>query len=200
MHTRIIELKRDNVLLSIIGTAHIGTSEYYNLIQNYIDNRDSVVLYEGVSKGVFNTKELDLNLIYETFASMADLKLQKSCMLYKDSWINSDIPFDMVNVIDPSTMDKLFDIDVAKFLSIASNKNVKKLTKVLLNIYPSWMNINTSVCTIRNYTPVLDAVRLISAGNTDISILYGEGHVNGIVKALKSMGFVVTKTIRVKAW
>ena len=190
MKTSVKQYKRGSKRIILVGVSHIGCVEYYNELQNILDNySNEYVLFEGV--GGFD--ELKGNKSYDILASKIGLVAQKNSIKYRDEWIRSDLNKDILLSADSNFVKKNLKTYLKTGNITRFQMNLGKLISPFLNIF------SPVVIDLRNYNLILDLFKHLIKKDT-VCIFYGEGHIYGIDKYIKRVGFKKLYEHKVKAF
>jgi hypothetical protein len=138
-----------------------------------------------------------LDFLYKLAAEMTDFVMQS--FNKTDKWVNSDTTSEVVAQMNSNALDRVSKIDMKRYDSIRNNESAKKLFKFALIAALNSLGAigkNSPPCTLRNGLPVLDTLKSMSNNCKKISIVYGEAHIPGIEKMLKSVGFKRTGILK----
>jgi len=205
MKTDVILMKRDDVVVKLIGTCHVGTDEYYNQINDEIYR--SCTLYEGI-----RSKQLEkLAEAYKQMAWLLGLKVQADKIDYKQKYMRrADISYGAL--YSALNGEKVADADkILEFVD--SNKEDAHKAREYLNKPVFRFLINSlikmtsmipknnkdyAIIDLRNNILIHELLKKISRDYTDIAVLYGNAHLKGIKQSLKKLGFkqVDRKTLK----
>lgn len=197
MKTRIVKLKNGDMELTLCGAIHIGTKNYFNQL-NAIADKSDVVLFEGIKATTLD----NFNIFYIKLGELIGFELQNR-IGYENNpkWINCDMNYDIFkrymkkNKIENLKMEDFSDIfndwDDAKY------KNDKKFIRWVVLFLIKWsrfislfMREDYVLVNLRNYNILVDITKQFETHNK-ISIIYGEGHLNHLIKNLKKMNFKI---------
>lgn len=207
MKTTILKMCNGKKTITLVGTTHIGSEKYYNALKGHITGEK--VLYEMVKR----SEGYDISALgkgYEQIANalgLASQRTQFGDMYKQDNYINVDI--EMGDIIEFSTNDSMikrmteknediFNDD--KFLELLNFPIVKKLIMLMIHLAPLFSRFQLSkdrhiVVDFRNSIAIhgiMEACRTSS----DVTLIYGEGHIHGLQKFLKKCGYTVVQKIK----
>lgn len=206
----VLDQSRSPRTVTIVSTIHIGLQSYFDELNQIIDNHDGPVLYEGI--GSLTEEELaslseserriyeriaPLHEIYEKFAGPLGLVFQGNAIHYdKERWINADVPLRrLLNLwadqkLPPLPFDKIPD-------EIFTTESSKRVATIMLLQEPlilsTFNTLRMFVPALRRFNDVLIEERnraaiaafdAVPAGQNAL-IIYGAGHVSGLMDALR---------------
>jgi hypothetical protein len=198
--TRIVTLKKNDSYVRLIGCCHIGSKAYFNELQDYCKG---TVLFEGVSgTNKDDSLKLSLTKIYRLLASILDLSYQNDTIIYQDTWIGSDITEDQLLFLESKIISRLYalmnDTDYktleAKFKK--KKHRIKFIFKFMFPILSRIIGNNKVLVHFRNNKVLLDIIHYLAL-NQNVSVLYGEGHLNDLISRLKQLKFEVVNVKKV---
>lgn len=204
MKTSIKIYKRKNNIVKLIGCCHIGTEEYYQILQKECEKSDNTI-YEMVKgdkskfKKYKNTIKMLLKLLNEN--SKSKLVFQKEGIRYKKSWINGDLNHEVLEAL-LGKKNYLPSFDQKDFKAIEKHKKIiKPFLKLSLKFLPIICKFlfkeKEIIINLRNSICLMKLAKILKI-NKNISILYGEAHINKFDKQLKEMGFREIKNKKVE--
>lgn len=201
MKTSIYVLKRGNKTVTLLGCMHIGSKEYYDRLNTFATKKNTVVLYEGCGDDDDDDKE-DTHDLYRKIATIMGLEYQGDAIKYDENpqWINSDINLDVLEFIKNTNID--FSVFSRAETALANIK--PKQLRLLFDCSFIIAKIKTIkpdpvLVVLRNYIVFKDLFEKL-IGNDDITVLYGEAHLNHMVKQLKAFGFSVIEKNKIDVW
>lgn len=198
MKTRIIKLKNGDMKITLCGAIHVGTQNYFNQLNGIADKSD-VVLFEGV-KAITLDK---LKTFYIKLGQLIGFKIQNRNG-YENSpkWINSDMNYEIIkhymkkNIIEDldinGAIEELEDLNredddesTKKFIRWLILFLIKRLSFISL-----FIRENHVLVRLRNYKVLIDITEQFETHN-DIAVVYGDGHLNHLIKNLNKMNFKI---------
>jgi ATP/ADP translocase len=200
--TNIKKYTRDNKIITLVGMCHIGTEAYYKETQREITETCSdVVLCEGLSGMEFN-----LTSMYRAIAKAIGLVMQKDFLFPRDNFITSDVDYSLLKSVNGSelkAMKKLEETESEMFeliKIISESKFLKALVLMVLKFGDIIKAISDksddfAVLQFRNNNVIQEAFQQLIE-NDSVSIVYGQGHMNGIESFLREAGFKCTNKIK----
>lgn len=198
MNTRIREYKRGDKRVNLIGVMHIGTSAYYEQIQDYLNNR-KLVLFERVSTNEDQRLRYSGRISISTIASALGLKTQLEGINYNPKWINSDLSLSELEIINGGELEQIKDKNIDKE-DFDKYKNILKPIIKLILTFPNAVNLLTGnnylLVESRNMKVILDIIKHIQ-NNNEVNVLYGEAYMKQIGKTLNKMGFELENQIKI---
>lgn len=196
MKTRIVKLKNGNMELTLCGAIHIGTQNYYNQL-NAIADKSDVVLFEGVRATTLNK----LNLFYIKLGELIGFQLQNR-IGYENNpkWINSDMNYEIFKqYMKKNIIEELDFEDFNELVNDSDTEEEKKLIRwfilFLLKRFTFFSLFNTEdhvLVRLRNYNVLVEITKQFETHN-NIAIVYGEAHLNHLIKNLKKMNFKIVE-------
>ena len=192
MNTKIVKLKNGDMEITLCGAVHIGTQKYFDKL-NSIANESDIVLFEGVQ-----AKTIDLlKLFYIKLGEILGLTMQNRNGYEKNPrWINSDMNYEIFkkymknNIInklpkDQKEIDELFNEDVIKY--------TRWFIVFMFKIMPLFIFFSRKqpvLIELRNYNVLVDITKQFENHNK-VAVIYGDGHLNHLIKNLKQLNFKV---------
>jgi hypothetical protein len=198
----------------VVSTIHVGLQSYFDELNDVIDafqaRGNGAVLYEGI--GSLTEAEIEaltpeerriyeriapLHELYEKFAGPLGLVFQGTALHYdRDRWINADVPLRQLlglwanKKVPPLPLDKLTE-------DLFKTESSKKLAAMLLlqeplilstfnsvrHVLPGLRRINDVLIEERNRAAIAAFDRV--PPDQDALIIYGAGHVAGLMDALR---------------
>jgi hypothetical protein len=202
MKTRVIKLIRGEQVVSLVGCTHIGTQEYYTQLQGIIEECETV-LYEGTGTTPEIEMEFNISEFQELLAEKLELITQKKGIVYKDSWVRADLDIETIITAFNGDIPLLKDVAKMKVLLEKLTPDAAKYMRWFVSKMLTYSWLLKKPCPIiiglRNYKAILDTVHHLKASNT-ISLFYGEGHLDHMVKEFKKLGFTVAQTRKIVAF
>lgn len=183
--TTITTMTNGDQTFRFYGVLHMGSTVYWEWLENKINSHKSYVLYEAV-------REKDkLWMVLKPFKDLsfyASTKFQGDEFNYHSDWVLSDIT--------PEKLHSFYPQESIDFLqkSVDSMKNTPYVfVRILVGINILWeRNLGSDpLVTERNIKPVLDTLAAFESYD-DVSLVYGELHGHGIIQRMKNHGFRVT--------
>lgn len=199
MKTSIIKLKNGDMEITLCGAIHVGTKDYFDKLNSIADKSD-VVLFEGVK----STSLDNLKTLYIKLGQIIGLVVQNRNG-YEDSikWINSDMNYDIIkkymkkNIINTLNIDK--SINALDEINNENDEKIKKFTKWFiifilnrLKFISLFVKEYHVLVKLRNYKILIDVTEQFEKHNK-IAIIYGEGHLNHLVKNFKKLNFKIVE-------
>jgi hypothetical protein len=198
VYTPIVKYKKKDLIITSIGTQHIGSAEYYDLLQSEI-NKIPFGFYECLKSPNPNNLINNQQSISKILNANTQYKLK-----YPDSWKISDIVLDGSDVVHKEIKNSLSNINNrVSLLYQAYNAEplaTKEFFKGLLRIYARFPNLLNStpyesLLKPRNKILFNDLeLELITPRSDNIGIVYGTSHLKEIDKFLDYKGFKIYNT------
>lgn len=184
--TTVTKLSKCGVDITLIGCCHIGSPEYYKELSKHIDG---FVLFEGVG----GMPKLPSDM-YGSLAHSLGLVSQKESLKYNPEWVNSDIKWeDIPEHVRVDLLDKLSKmpelVEKVKGHPTVSKILVFVADKMIALIFTHEGEFHKEIVLDRNDIVLNDTWKAVASGEKNISILYGEGHIPGIIEGLEKIGF-----------
>lgn len=209
MKTSIIKLKRQNKTINLIGICHIGTEEYYLEIKKHLQTINNI-LYESIdSEG--SSDNLDLDFAFEFLGKFLgdNIHSQKE-FIDCNTGERCDISIKLIDTVG-GKKSELYQIE--KKIAYIKDKLWTKLDKmsklsfflikfVVKALIPFVLLRNKSsyeVVEFRNNYVIHKIFEKLIEDN-EVSILYGERHIQGIYKVLKRLSFKTESKIILRAF
>ena len=205
-----LDVSRSPREVTVVSTIHIGLPSYFDELNDVIDNHNGVILYEGI--GSLTDEEIasltpeerriyervaPLHELYERFAGPLGLVFQGKALHYdRDHWINADVPLRRLLTLwadqrlPPLPFDKLPE-------ELFATESSKRIAAMMLLQEPlilsAFNSLRTFVPALRRFNDVLIEERNRAAiaafdavpSDQDTLIIYGAGHVSGLMDALR---------------
>ncbi len=198
----------------VVSTIHVGLQSYFDELNDVLDafqaRGNGAVLYEGI--GSLTEDEIDaltpderriyeriapLHELYEKFAGPLGLVFQGTALHYdREHWINADVPLRQLlglwanKKVPPLPIDRLPE-DLFKSESSKKIASMMLLQEPLIlstfnsvrHVLPGLRRINDVLIEERNRAAIaaFDSV----PADQDVLIIYGAGHVAGLMEALR---------------
>jgi hypothetical protein len=196
--------------VTVVSTIHIGLQSYFDELNEVIARHRGAVLYEGI--GSLTEEEIQdlspaerriyeriapLHELYEKFAGPLGLVFQGKALHYdRERWINADVPLRRLLTLwadqkaPPLPLDKLP-------LELLESEQSRRIASVMLLQEPLILSAFNSVRTwlpgLRRFNDVLIEERNRAAiaafdsvpPDEDVLIIYGAGHIAGLMDALR---------------
>ncbi len=206
----VLDQSRNPRTVTIVSTIHIGLQSYFDELNQIIERHNGPILYEGI--GSLTDEEIaslseserriyeriaPLHEIYEKFAGPLGLVFQGTAIHYdKDRWINADVPLRrLLNLWDDQKL-PLFFFDKFTY-EIFTTESSKRIATIMLLQEPlilsTFNTLRTFVPALRRFNDVLIEERNRAAiaafdavpADQNALIIYGAGHVSGLMDALR---------------
>lgn len=206
--TPVIIYPRGEKVITAIGTIHIGHPEYYQAIQERINQQDEG-FFEGIGKPcgpVSDDKKrfveaLQRFLSYEKVAEILGLKTQAKCLKYPESWKNVDVTLDeLVNrmSLEELKAQKIAETYTRIILEKIEKDERKKAAWTLRTAYSLVRRNQTeyrpSSSGMRDYY-LHRAIGERCDGNQkgSLGVVYGSNHLDSLDCYLNKKGFKTTE-------
>jgi len=213
VYTPVIRYRRNDQTVTVIGTLHLGSRDYYQSLQQEI-NRHPEGFFEGGIKpstpGVQIPPEKEVYIgirqvladNHRALARYLGLETQRSMLTYGDLWQNPDITLDEFLTAAPhKVLRRLLKLkDSIEILEDVHRNHPEELARYIKGIhlfqykFPFAMNILFSRFGVMDRGVILDLrnSRLFGAvgqnlddeGIMDLGIAYGSAHLDGIDRYL----------------
>ena len=201
MKTSIKTYKRKNNIVKLIGCCHIGTEEYYKILQKECEKSDKTI-YEMVKGNTHKKYENSIKTILKILNKNSKNKLvfQKEGIKYKKEWINGDLNKEMLDNLLGKNYIPYFSKEDLKFI-----RKYKKMINLFIRLLIKFLPIidkflfkeREIIINLRNSICLMELAKILKISK-NISILYGEGHIKKFDKQLKEMGFREIKNKKFK--
>jgi hypothetical protein len=212
LQTSVVRLDqtRSPRVVTVVSTIHIGLPSYYDELNAIIDAHDGTVLYEGI--GSLSESEIEalspqeraiyerlapLHDLYEKFAKPLGLVFQGNAIHYdREHWVNADVP--LKQLLGMWADQKLPPLPLGHLPeNLFESESSKRIASMLLLQEPL---ILSTFNTLRSFLPMLRrfndvlidkrnraAISAFDAADPqrDVLIIYGAGHVEGLMDALR---------------
>jgi hypothetical protein len=196
--------------VTVVSTIHIGLPAYFDELNQVIEHHRGPVLYEGIGSltddeiGSLTEQErriyervAPLHELYEKFAKPLGLVFQGTALHYdREHWINADVPLRQLlgmwadQKLPPLPFDKipeeLFESEASKrvaMMMLLQEPLILSTFNTLRSFVPALRRFNDVLIEERNRAAIaaFDAV----PADEDVLIIYGAGHVAGLMSALR---------------
>jgi hypothetical protein len=196
--------------VTVVSTIHIGLQSYFDELNQIIANHRGAVLYEGI--GSLTEEEIDalspaerriyeriapLHELYEKLGKPLGLVFQGKALNYdREHWINADVPLRRLlglwadQKLPPLPFDRIPE-------ELFTGEHSKKIAEAMLLSEPiilsAFNSLRGFLPALRRFNNVLIEERNRAAmaafdavpNDQDVLIIYGAGHIQGIMDALR---------------
>ena len=205
-----LDQSRSDRLVTVVSTIHVGLASYFAELNQVIENHHGAVLYEGIGSlteedvAALTPEErriyervAPLHDLYEKFAQPLGLVFQGTAIHYdRERWINADVPLRRLLTLWADQKAPLlpFDKIPAEIFETEQSKRVAGLLLLQEPLLLSAFNgLRGWVPGLHRFSEVLIEERNRAAiaafdsvpADQDVLIIYGAGHVAGIMDALR---------------
>jgi len=205
-----LDQSRSDREVKIVSTIHIGLPSYYDELNGIIDSFKGTILFEGI--GSLTEAEIaglsdqerkiyeriaPLHELYEKLAGPLGLVFQGTALHYdRERWVNADVPLKQLIGLWADQKVPLLPLQHIPDEIFQSEANKRMAMMLLLQeplILSLFKGLRTFVPTVRRFNDVLieernrAAIRAFDAvpADQDVLIIYGAGHVSGLLDALR---------------
>ncbi|MCH2176049.1 MAG: hypothetical protein MK193_10015 [Lentisphaeria bacterium] len=227
MDTEVIELKKDDIIVTLYGAVHVGEAKYFKKLNESFKQHD-VLLFELVGNPELVRKKTTkkgtslISASQEKICDLLELKYQLDLIDYSaENFIHADFTDAELKAVlkqrGESLMGNLVDMTLTDMMSgresvlnewllmaTALNPNRVTIWRRLMAKEMIEGNMDTptqnTIIHIRNEKALNVMKHQINKGIKDIAIFYGAAHLPDMVEQLEKMGFDVTKSEWIEAW
>lgn len=228
LYTPIFQYRNNDKVITSIGAIHLGQGQYYDKLQKTLDSI-SEGFFEGIKPLIGEDKIPDekkqyidgikkLSILYETVAKCLGMETQKSKLKYPENWKNPDMTLDELIIVSPEkVLKKLFVLDKSlDFIEKSYKKHPEEFKKVVQSIawftfkFPllsHWFSVLQNgpmfykVILDKRNQKLFDAMKpKLKEEFSELGIIYGAAHLNGIDKFLRRNGFKNEGRVWIPAW
>lgn len=193
MKTKIIKLKNGSLEIVLCGAIHIGTQNYFNQL-NAIANECDIVLFEGVSAITLDK----FKLFYIKLGKLIGLPTQNRIGYENnEKWINLDMNYEIFkHYMKKNVIEELNVEDIDETIKDFDEKDKKFIRWIILfliknmNFISMFIKENHILVRLRNYKVLVDVTKQFETHNK-IAIVYGNGHLNHLIRNFKKLNFVI---------
>jgi len=205
-----LDQSRSEREVTIVSTIHIGLQSYYDELNDVIARHHGPVLYEGI--GSLTEEEIadlspeerriyerlaPLHDLYEKFAGPLGLVFQGKALHYdREHWINADVPLRRLLTLWADQKAPPLPFDMLPEHLFESEQSKRVAAALLLEeplILAAFNSVRSWLPGLRRFNDVLIEERNRAAiaafdsvpADQDVLIIYGAGHVSGLLDALR---------------
>jgi hypothetical protein len=197
MKTRVIKLKNGDFEITLCGAIHVGTQNYFNNL-NAKANESDVVLFEGIGATTLNKTKI----IYKLLADLLQLTIQnRNGYENNPKWINSDLNYEILRYYMKNNPIEKINNKTDKFNEMFKDcdeedrRILSVILKFLLNnilFLSAFAPKKNVLIVLRNYKVVVDITKQFETCNK-VAVIYGEGHLNHLIKTFKNLNFNIVE-------